>query len=284
MSASINLKLILGILLIIFSLSRATAGITIEPTYSYGQQTAYYAQYQPSYGYDVRYKKCIGNTIYVESTMPNGSKTWQAVYTCKYDEDCIDGSCFAKPSKISIGSWEISLGPCCSEAYLKQFCLGNELWAIYRNSKCVATPKFIQRCAYGCSNGRCNSAPQPIYVPTSINVYYQYYTPSKPQVPSYTLNVYTYQSNVAPKPKCNEGFVCVGTYWKAYRNSNCEIVPGTYTYCQYGCKNGACAYARCTIPNGFGPYCECDNDGDCPIGYYCKHTFTYDRCVPIMDP
>jgi len=287
MKFEINLKLLLGVILIIFSISRAMAGITIEPTYNYGQYsgTSYgqtYTQYsQPVYnyyyGYEVRYKKCIGNAIYIESTMPNGSKTWVYSYTCQADEECVDGSCVKKPLRINIGSWELSLGPWCSERYVKQYCINDELWALYRNSKCVVKPQFIQRCTYGCVDGRCNSAPQPVYIPSYYQTYYYSY---KPQGSSYQIYV------AAPQPTkkvCSAGFVCVGN-WKVYRNSNCEILESTRVYCDNGCKNGTCLALRCLIPDGSGPYCDCDSDGDCPAGYYCKHTFTYDKCVPIMDP
>ncbi|MEM4662921.1 MAG: hypothetical protein QXM75_02785, partial [Candidatus Diapherotrites archaeon] len=101
--------------------------------------------------------------------------------------------------------------------------------------------------------------------------------------PTYSY-YYSLQTTKTEK-KCSEGYVCVSSYYKAYRNGNCEIVSTTYVYCPYGCKDGVCQYPRYTIPSGKGQYWDCDNDGDCPAGYYCKHTFTYDRCVPIWgDP
>lgn len=283
-----NLKLVLGIALIIISLNRAMAGLVVEPT-TQSQGSYYYGGYY-TYGYGYyssanAYKKCIGNTIYIERTTSQGTSL-TPLYSCGTNEQCIDGDCIKKPTRINIGSWELSFGPWCSEKYVSQYCIGDEVWGLYRNSKCVTSPQFIQRCQYGCNNGVCNTAKVPVY-------YYQYYTyqPQQTQVTTtqaqYAPTTYTYTYSYgrpSTQQSCSTGYVCVDASYKAYRSNNCEIISSTYTYCQYGCKDGACQQPRYTTTS-IKYYRDCDNDGDCPPGYYCKHTFAYDRCIPIWgDP
>ncbi|MCD6479152.1 MAG: hypothetical protein J7L44_04685 [Candidatus Diapherotrites archaeon] len=229
---------------------------------------------------------CVGNALYIEINYPNGNAARIYVRECPPGTYCVNGMCRRKPSRIVLGPLYISIGPWCSSRYIgKPFCVMNELWVLYRNSRCDIMPKKILTCLHGCSNGSCITSS-----------YYQYRAPSGYQYRGYT-QIYPQQQMqqqiIQEQPLglkitkrrvsaiCTPKWVCLDNYWKAYRTRNCSYIAKTY--CKNGCVNGHCRPERCIIPDGSSWDCECDTDADCPAGYYCQQRYGPDPCVPRED-
>jgi hypothetical protein len=177
---------------------------------------------------------------------------------CPADMYCINGMCKKKPTRILLGPLELSFSPWCSERFIgKPFCVGNEVWKFYRDSRCGIKPRFVQKCIYGCYNGVCKSASQ-------------YKPPYLPRITQRRIS-----------ETCEPKWVCLNNHWKAYRTRNCSYIAKTY--CKNGCKNGYCKPKMCIIPDGSSWDCECDIDADCPADMYCQQRAGPDACVPIKD-